>query len=445
METQLEEILIYGSAILLCLIVIYIYLRKQKRESKKVEAKIAQAKEEGLFEPVSLHPVIDTNSCIRTGACVMACPERDIIGIKDGKATTINASKCIGHGACFHSCPTQAISLCIGTEKRGVELPHVNQNFETNVNGIFIAGELGGMGLIKNAVEQGKQAVDNIAKSFQKNHNAEYDLLIVGAGPAGISASLTAKKHQLNFITLEQDTLGGAVMTFPRQKIVMTSPMDLPLYGKVKLFETKKQALLDVWNAALYKNDISIKENTKVESISPENDHFKVVTLTGEYFTAKNVLLAIGRRGTPRKLGIPGEMMEKVAYRLLEPEDISNKEILVVGGGDSAIESALLLADNNKVKLVYRGDVFNRLKPKNANAIKESAENGKIETILNANPVEILADSVLLKNSVTGETKTLKNDLVYIFAGGELPIQFLEKAGIHITKKFGEALLKHDN
>lgn len=444
METQIEEILIYGSAILLCLIVIYIYLRKQKRESKKVEAKIAQAKEEGLFEPVSLHPVIDTNSCIRTGACVMACPERDIIGIKDGKATTINASKCIGHGACFHSCPTQAISLCIGTEKRGVELPHVNQNFETNVNGIFIAGELGGMGLIKNAVEQGKQAVDNIARGFQKNHQATYDLLIVGAGPAGISASLTAKKHQLKFITLEQDTLGGTVFTFPRQKIVMTSPMDLPLYGKVKLFETKKQALLDVWNAALYKNDISIKENTKVESIATENDHFRIETLTGEYFTAKNVLLAIGRRGTPRKLAIPGEMMEKVAYRLLEPEDISNKQILVVGGGDSAIESALLLADNNKVKLVYRGEVFSRLKPKNADAIKSAAEAGKIEVMLNTNPVEILAESVVLKNTVIDETKSIKNDLVYIFAGGELPIQFLEKAGIHITKKFGEAILKHD-
>lgn len=444
METQIEQILIYGSAILLCLIVIYIYLRKQRRESKQVEAKIAQAKEEGLFEPVSLHPVIDTNSCIRTGACVMACPERDIIGIKDGKATTINASKCIGHGACFHSCPTQAISLCIGTEKRGVELPHVNQNFETNVSGIFIAGELGGMGLIKNAVEQGKQAVDNIAKGFQKNHHAAYDLLIIGAGPAGISASLTAKRHQLNFITLEQDTLGGTVFTFPRQKIVMTAPMDLPLYGKVKLFETKKKALLDVWNAALFKNDISIKENTKVESIALENDHFRIETLTGEYFTAKNVLLAIGRRGTPRKLGIPGEMMEKVAYRLLEPEDISNKQILVVGGGDSAIESAILLADKNNVKLVYRGEVFSRLKPKNADAIKKATEAGKILTILNTNPVEILADSVVLKSLASDETTTIKNDLVYIFAGGELPVQFLEKAGINITKKFGEAILKHD-
>lgn len=444
METQIEQIVIYALALFLCLLVVFIYLRKQKRDSKKVEAKIVQAKEEGLYEPVSLHPVIDENSCIRTGACVAACPEKDIIGIKDGKATTINASKCIGHGACFHACPTQAITLCIGTEKRGVDLPHVNQNFETNVNGIYIAGELGGMGLIKNAVEQGKQAVDNIAKYFHKNHQATYDLVIVGAGPAGISASLTAKKHNLNFLTLEQDTLGGTVFTFPRQKIVMTSPMDLPLYGKVKLFETKKPALLDVWNAALQKNEITIRENTKVESIQPENDYFKVETLNGEYITAKNILLTIGRRGTPRKLGVQGEMQEKVAYRLLEPEDIIDKNIMIVGGGDSAIESALLLADNNNITLVYRGEVFSRLKSKNNTSIKEAIAANKLQVLFNTNPTNILPDSVVLKNLITSETTTIENDLVYVFAGGELPIHFLQKAGIHITKKFGDAILKHE-
>lgn len=445
METQIEQIVIYALAIFLCLVVVFIYLRKQKRDSKKVEAKIVKAKEEGLYEPVSLHPVIDENSCIRTGACVAACPEKDIIGIKDGKATTINASKCIGHGACFHACPTQAITLCIGTEKRGVELPHVNQNFETNVNGIYIAGELGGMGLIKNAVEQGKQAVENIAKYLRKNHQATYDLLIVGAGPAGISASLTAKKHNLNYLTVEQDTIGGAVFTFPRQKIVMTSPMDLPLYGKVKLFETKKQALLEVWNSALQKNEITIRENTKVDNIQPENDYFKVETLHGEIITAKNVLLTIGRRGTPRKLGVQGEMQEKVAYRLLEPEEITGKDILVVGGGDSAIESALLLADKNNVTLVYRGDVFNRLKPKNNVSIQEAMEVNKLKVLFNTSPTNILPDSVTLGHSTVNETHTIKNDLVFIFAGGELPIQFLQKAGIHITKKFGDAILKHTN
>ena len=130
METFLEKIIVYGSVFLLCLIVVLIYLIKLRRGSKKVQAKIAVAKKEGLYEPVSLHPVVDPNSCIMTGACIIACPEKDILGILDGKATTINTSQCIGHGACFHACPIQAISLNIGTEKRGVDLPHIDQNFE---------------------------------------------------------------------------------------------------------------------------------------------------------------------------------------------------------------------------------------------------------------------------------------------------------------------------
>ncbi len=442
-EMLLEKVVIYSLVILFCLVIVFIYLRKQKRESKKVEEKIVIAKRDGMYEPVSLHPVIDEGSCIRTGACIAACPEKDILGIKDGKATTINASKCIGHGACFHACPTEAITLVIGTEKRGVELPHINQNFETNVDGIYIAGELGGMGLIKNAVEQGRQAVENLAKTLRKAHQATYDLVIIGAGPAGISASLTAKKHNLNFLTLEQDTLGGTVFTFPRQKIVMTSAMDLPLYGKVKLFETSKPALLDLWNSALTKNGISIQENTKVESITAENGHFNIETLTGQHITAKTVLLAIGRRGTPRKLGVEGEMQEKVAYRLLEPEDISGKNIMVVGGGDSAIESALLLADHNNVTLSYRSEAFNRIKQKNSEKIKDAIISGKVKVLFNTNPVRINKDSVVLTTSMEEEELYIENDLVYIFAGGELPIQFLEKAGIHITKKFGEAIMKH--
>ena len=442
-EILLEKVVIYSLAALLCLVVVFIYLRKQKRDSKKVEAKIAKAKEEGLYEPVSLHPVIDENSCIRTGACIAACPEKDIIGIRDGKATTINASRCIGHGACFHACPTQAITLVIGTEQRGVELPHINQNFETNVDGIFIAGELGGMGLIKNAVEQGRQAVENIVKSLRKSHQANYDLVIVGAGPAGISASLTAKKNNLRFITLEQDTLGGAVYTFPRQKIVMTSAMDLPLYGKVKLFETSKAALLEIWSAALNKNNITITENTKVDSIRKEEDIFLIETTGGQQFTTKTVLLAIGRRGTPRKLGVEGEMSEKVAYRLLEPEDISSKNIMVVGGGDSAIESALLLADQNTVTLSYRNASFSRLKPKNNDMISEAMASGKVKVFFNTNPTCINTDSVVLATSKPGEELYVENDLVYIFAGGELPVEFLKKAGIQVTKKFGEAVLKH--
>ncbi|HPE58449.1 MAG TPA: NAD(P)-binding domain-containing protein [Bacteroidales bacterium] len=442
-EQLIENIIVYGFVLLLCGIVVWIYLRKQARESRQVEEKIEKAKETGLYEPISLHPVIDENSCIKTGACIIACPERDIIGIRRGKATAINASRCVGHGACFHACPTQAISLCIGTETRGVDLPHVNQKFESNVPGISIAGELGGMGLIKNAAEQGKQAVEYLTTNVKKQHNAAFDLLIVGAGPAGISASLTAKKNNLKFITLEQDTLGGTVFTFPRSKIVMTSPMDLPLYGKVKLNETNKAELLKVWNEALNKNDINIQENCKVESITAIDDYFEVETLNGKKYTAKHVLLAIGRRGTPRKLEVPGEITEKVAYRLLEPEHIERKNILVVGGGDSAVESAMLLAEHNKVTLSYRKESFSRVKPKNSERINKAIKEGKVEVLFNTNVKEIRDHEVLLLNGKPDEPIVIKNDLVYIFAGGELPTQFLKKIGLEITKKYGEALLKH--
>jgi thioredoxin reductase (NADPH) len=442
MELIFEKIAVYFLVGILCLVVVALYLRKQKRESNATKEKIQKAKNDGLFEPVSLHPVIDHN-CIATGACIAACPEHDILGIVNGRATTINVSQCIGHGACFHACPTQAISLWIGTEKRGVDLPHVDQNFETNMPGIFIAGELGGMGLIKNAVEQGKQATHNIAKFIKKDHGAPYDLVIIGAGPAGISASLAAKKLQLKSIILEQDTLGGTVFTFPRSKIVMTSPMDLPLYGKVKLYQSSKSELLDLWKTVLSGNNILIKEKSKVETIASENGYYKISTLSGDQYISKTVLLSIGRRGTPRKLNIPGEDSEKVAYRLLEPENIKGKDIIIVGGGDSAIESALLLAENNRVTLSYRNDAFSRLKPQNNVKINEALTNGHIIVYLSSNMVSIDKEFVTLLVGEDKEVLKLQNDLVYIFAGGELPTQFLEKTGIKITKVFGEAILKH--
>lgn len=438
----LEETLIYSLVLLFCAAIVFFYLRKLKSASRVVEAKIEKAKQEGLHEPVSLHPVINLDTCIKSGACIAVCPEKDILGIVDGRATLINASSCVGHGACFHNCPVEAISLVIGTEKRGVDLPHVSQDYESNMPGIYIAGELGGMGLIKNSVEQGQSAVENMVRAGFNKNAAVYDLIIVGAGPAGISASLTAKKYGLNFLTLDQDTLGGTVFSFPRSKIVMTAPMYLPLHGKVKLYDTSKTELIGLWTSVLAKNNISIRENTKVESIESEGEHFVVTTNRDEQFKAQKVLLAIGRRGSPRKLGVPGEQLEKVAYRLLEPENIQGKNVIVVGGGDSAIEAALSLAPQNKVVLSYRSEAFSRLKPKNREKLNHAMNSGMLDVKLKSNLAKIETQQVVLTVEGEGE-KVLENDMVYIFAGGELPTQFLQKAGVEITKRFGYTMKRY--
>lgn len=423
--------------------IFYFYLRKNRRTSLQTKAKLEKAAEYGFHEPVSLHPVIDPDICIGSGACIKACPEHDILGLQNGKAQTINASRCVGHGACFHACPVEAITLCIGTEKRGVELPHISREFETNIPGVFIAGELGGMGLIKNAVEQGKQAVDYFVKKYQSKSSAKYDLIIVGAGPAGISASLSAAKYNLKFLTLEQDSLGGTVFNFPRAKIVMTAPMDLPLWGKVKLVETSKSELLDLWKNVLSKNNIVVNEQEKVIEIVKQNDLF-IVKTNHDHYTARGVLLAIGRRGSPRKLDVPGEEKEKVFYRLLEPELIHGKNVLVVGGGDSAVEAAMLLADeNNKVTLSYRSETFSRLKPKNHERINDYIKKKRIKVLFSSIVKEILDEEVILSLNNNADELKIKNDLTYIFAGGILPTMFLQEIGIKITKKFGDAILKH--
>jgi len=443
-EVLIEQILIYGTVFILCISTIYFYLKRKKVNSQNIIKKVAIAKEEGLFEPVSLHPYINLNTCIGSAACIKACPEKDILGIVDGKATVINTSNCIGHGACFHDCPVEAISLRIGTETRGIDLPHVNETFETNMKGVYIAGELGGMGLIKNSVEQGQQAMESIVKNKNPSKENVLDVIIVGAGPAGISATLAAKKHGLSSVTLEQNSLGGTVYTFPRAKIVMTAPMNLPLYGKVKLYDTSKDELLQLWNKVISEHNLKIIEHTKAEDIIPaQNGTFKIRTNTGDEYICNNVLLAIGRRGTPRKLNVPGEDSQKVAYRLLEPERISGKKIVVVGGGDSAVESAMLLKDENEVILSYRKDKFARIKPKNKEKIDVALADKSLTAIFNSNLVSIDEESIMIKVEGEEKPKRLENDQIYIFAGGEMPTKFLQNAGVEITKRFGHIMKKH--
>jgi thioredoxin reductase (NADPH) len=399
------------------------------------------AMEAGLNEPASLHPVIDPLQCIGCGACVMACPEQpehQVLGLIDSKAQLIGPTECIGHGACKAACPVGAIQLVFGTATRGVDLPRVTPWFETNVPGMFIAGELGGMGLIRNAVEQGRQAVEQI--HARRPHNRDgLDLVIVGAGPAGFAASLAALERKMRFVTLEQESLGGCVFQYPRGKIVMTQPARLPIVGDVKLRTTSKEELLELWQDIERKVGLKLNCNEPVSSITPIDGGFLVRSSKNEY-RARSVLLSIGRRGTPRKLGVPGEDLPKVVYRLIEPEQYIGKHVLVVGGGDSALEAAASIAEVNEsgsVTLSYRGEAFGRAKPKNRERITNAERNGRLRLMLKSQVRSIGPDSVAMTHD--GQAFESRNDAVIVSAGGVLPTEFLKSIGIEIDTKYGTA------
>lgn len=413
----------------------FYFLRKRQRESNDLQ-KHEEAVAAGLNEPISLHPVFDPARCIGSGACASACPEK-AIGLIDGIPRLVNASACIGHGACLKACPTGAINLVFGTERRGVEIPQVDPYFETNVPGIFIAGELGGMGLIHKAVEQGKQAIQRISGRLAEKDML--DLVIVGAGPAGLSASLAAKECALRFVTLEQESsLGGTVYHFPRNKLTMTSPMNMPTIGRIKLGEVSKEALLDLWKSISAKADLKVSFGERVLSIERADRGFFVKTGTRSYL-ARNVLLAMGRRGTPRRLNVTGEEQPKVVYRLIDAAQYRGQNVLVVGGGDSAVEAALAVAlqPGTAVSLSYRGQAFDRIKPGNRNRLQEAISNDRLRVLLESEVDEIKSSHVVLRHRKN--LFTLRNEAVIVCAGGSVPTQILRDIGILVETRHGEA------
>ncbi len=422
---------------LLPLVAVYIaYFRWHQKKHRRNLSTLQTATEAGLTEPPSLHPVIDPNRCLGSGACVRACPEGDVLGMIAGKAHLINPTHCIGHGACKAACPHDAITLVFGTEKRGVDIPVVSPTFETNVPGILIAGELGGMGLIRNAIEQGRQAMETVRRIKNKKHR--YDCVIVGAGPAGISASLAAKQHGLRFATIEQDTLGGTVAHYPRGKIVMTEPATLPMIGKVQMRETSKEALLAFWRGVEEKTRVKIRYRERLEDITRNGSGFVVKTTRKTYKTSA-VVLAIGRRGTPRKLGVRGEDLPKVVYRLIDPAQYRHQHVLVVGGGDAALEAATSIADEpgTTVTLSYRSDVFSRAREANRKRVEAMRARGRLALMLRSEVKSISSDRVTLIQD--GRRMRIPNDAVIVCVGGVFPTPFLKKLGIEVETKYGTA------
>jgi thioredoxin reductase (NADPH) len=422
------------------IVITLFFVRGYLKGLKKTEERARQAAEKGkLFSegPRSQHPHIDTNNCIGCGGCTSVCPEGDVLAMLGGKAVIVNGYKCIGHALCADACPVGAITMVMASPSMSADMPFLTPEYETSVTNMFIVGELTGLALIKNAVNQGRDCVDTIVKraATMSSESGVYDVLIVGAGPAGISASLRAIEHKLNYITLERDEIGGTVAKYPRQKLVMTSPVEFPMYGKFKKTELSKENLLAFWDMVLNRADFNVSTGEKVEDVlKDENGIFTIVTGTNQY-RARAVILALGKTGTPRKLGVKGEELPKVMYRLIEADHYINKRILVVGGGDSAVEAALGLAhqSGNHVTLCYRQAQFSRIKERNAQRIQEAVRSGKVKVLFNSSPVEFTADAVII--DVAGTLQTIPNDYVWIFAGGTPPNDFLKKIGVQFGSR----------
>jgi thioredoxin reductase/NAD-dependent dihydropyrimidine dehydrogenase PreA subunit len=428
-------------AFIVAVVVTMFFVRGYLKSLKEREARAHEAAEKGkLFSegPKSQHPHIDTNYCIGCGSCTSVCPEGDVLAMIGGKAVIVNGYKCIGHSLCAEACPVGAITMVMASPSMSADMPYLTPEFETSVPNLFIVGELGGLALIKNAVNQGRACVDAIAGRLKARGPAAkgvYELLVVGAGPAGISASLRAIELKLNYITLERDEVGGTVAKYPRQKLVMTSPVEFPMYGKFKKTELSKENLLAFWDMVLNRADFNVSTGEKVDDIQRDADGVLTVTTATNQYRARAVVLALGRAGEPRKLGVKGEELPNVMYRLIEADHYINKRILVVGGGDSAVEAALGLAhqSGNQVTLSYRQERFSRIKERNAKRIEDGMRSGKLHVLFNSSPVEFKAESVIL--DVGGRHREIPNDFVWIFAGGTPPNDFLKKIGVQFGMK----------
>jgi thioredoxin reductase (NADPH) len=427
----MESLITFGIFAVLVTLVAMPYWLRVSRKRHETRDSHRKAEKAGLTDPVTLHPRIDIGSCIGCASCVRACPE-NVLGIVDGTAAVINGTRCVSHELCVEACPVGAITMGFGRPRAGMEIPFYDDHFQSNVRGLYLAGEVGGVGLIRNAFNQAITSVEHLVSTGGKKGNGVLDLLIVGAGPAGIAAALTAKSRGLKYGVVEQDTIGGSILHYPRKKLVLTSPVDLPMFGRFEGPEISKEELLEMFNGTVKKFSIPVRQREKVREIENAGGLFRVSTDLSTY-DAYAVILAIGRRGSPRKLAVEGEELPKVAYRLIEAESYTDNDILVVGGGDSAVEAAVALArqPGNRVTLSYRRDDFVRLKEKNDGNIRSMMKSGAIRVEFSSTVKIITPAEAVLVLPAGGEV-TLKNDFVFIFAGGELPSEFLKKMGIRV-------------
>jgi thioredoxin reductase/ferredoxin len=402
----------------------------ERRRRAKAEAPAAKAP--AVAAAVKKLPVINPSTCLGCYACVDACPF-DVLTIDKYVAVVARPEECCGVVLCEQVCPNGSLTVAEGAPI--LDRPATDDELESkDVPGLFLAGDLTGLPLIKNAINQGVRVVDRIAATLPKRGRGELDVIIVGGGPAGISAALRAKEKGLKALILEQATVAASIKSFPRDKIVHDPPLNLPVEGELWLERATKEDLLAQWTRIVRAREIDVREGHKVVDIARSEDRFTVRT-DASSFTAARVILAIGRRGTPRKLmaTIEAAAESVVAYSFADARSFAGKRVLVVGLGDSAMEAAIALArqPNTSVTVSYRGKGFARGKTKNIRQVEALIAEKKIKVLFETAPVAISAASAVLEGTGPHRGKrTVAIDAVLVLIGGEPSWDLLQRAGI---------------
>jgi NosR/NirI family nitrous oxide reductase transcriptional regulator len=314
--------------------------------------------------------------------------------------------------------------------------PEIDDNGETSVKGIYIIGDLTGIPLLKLASESGKKIINTILseQNFQKlkssNKDDEiYDLVIIGAGPAGIAAGIEAANQKLKFTIIESAQKFNTIVNFPKGKPIFAEPAVYDQQSALKINDGTKESLLEELENQLTGIDLPIEEGVMVDRIDNKGDHFELITKKVNYKALK-VVLAIGKSGNARMLNVPGENLPKVYNRLFDPADAKEHDVLVVGGGDSAIETAIATAEYaNSVTISYRKPAFARPKEGNVEKLIQLEGDGKLKLLMETNVKEIKENSVFIVDK-KGKESVLDNTMIFTMIGRELPVDFFKRSKI---------------
>ncbi len=317
-----------------------------------------------------------------------------------------------------------------GVERR----PQLDRNFQSNVKGLYIIGAANGSPLLKTCINEGTHAIQSIREHMPPTHGDGelLDLVIVGAGPAGLSAGFEAKRAGYSFAIVEQRRALNTIWDFPNGKMIYAEPASLSVIGDLDLEDSTKEELLNRWSGRIDQLDIIC--GTGVTKIDAEGAQFHVHTKQGDTLRARRVILAVGRMGNPRRLGCAGEDLDCVYSTLLNPGKYSGKTIIVVGGGNSAAEAVLALVAKNQVTMVHRGDGLYRLSQTNRSLIQKAEEEGRLRVLLSANVKEFRKGEVDIE--IGDETETLQQDLAFTLIGADPPTAFLKRLGVRFEGQF---------